>query len=196
MASNATRFTLVKCMRKLLRQQPFSKITIGELCELAHISRRSFYRYFPDKYSLLAATYQESFFSKIQLAPDSLFWDLFKQICQQVYGEKEFFRHAFEVKGQNGFWEEARKILTPYMKKDYPSNVHGDVMFNFFVAHSIDMLFELVEHWIREEPTTSPDEFATFIQESFAVYGKWIYEASTNRPRSAYTPEIVREKKW
>lgn len=196
MASNATHFTLVRCMRKLLRQQPFSKITIEELCKLAHISRRSFYRYFPDKYSLLAATYKECFFSKIQMSPDSLFWELFQEVCRQIYAEKEFFRHAFEVKGQNGFWEEARKILTPYMKKDYPANIHGDVMFNFFVAHTIDMLFELVEQWIQDDPTSSPDEFAISIRDSFAVYGKWIYEACTNRPRSDFSPEIIREHKW
>jgi len=33
------------------------------------------------------------------------------------------------------------------MKKEYSSNIHDDLMFNFFVAHTIDMLFELAEHW-------------------------------------------------
>lgn len=196
MASNATRITLVRCMRKLLRLQPFSKITIEALCEAAHISRRSFYRYFPDKYSLLAATYKECFFSKIQVSPDSLFWDLFQEMCKQIYAEKEFFRHAFEIKGQNGFWEETRKLLTPYMKKDYPCYIHTDEMFNFFVAHTIDMLFELVEHWIQRNSPAPPDQFGPTIRDSFAVYGKWTYEACTNRPRSDYSPEIVQEHKW
>lgn len=69
-------------------------------------------------------------------------------------------------------------------------------MFNFFVAHTIDMLFELVEQWIQDDPTSSPDEFAIFIRDSFAVYGKWIYEACTNRPRSDFSPEVIREHKW
>lgn len=189
MASEATRFTLVHCMRKLLRQQSFSKITIDDLCKAAHISRRSFYRYFPDKYSLLATTYQKCFFSKIQVKADSLFWDLFEEICIQMYAEKEFFHHAFEVKGQNGFWEETHRLLTPYMERDYPVDAKANKRFQFFVSHTIDMLFELMEKWIQSVVPLSPIEFADSVRCSFAIYGKWLYEAATNQPRTVFSSD-------
>lgn len=186
MASEATRVTLIKCMKRLVRQQSFSRITVAEICESAHISRRSFYRYFPDKYLLLNATYVDCFFSKIKVDPDGLFWDIFKEICTQIYSERDFFRHAFEVKGQNGFWEETRALLVPCMRRDYPSDMQDHKMLNFFVFNDVNMLFQLIEEWIRDDLPTPPEEFAAFVQNSFAVYGKWLYEVSTNRPRTSF----------
>lgn len=49
---------------------------------------------------------------------------------------------------------------------------------------------------MASENFESPDQFALSIRDSFAVYGKWIYEACANRPRSDYSPEMMREYKW
>ena len=62
MALESTRITLIRCMRKLVREKSFSKIKVEEICASAHISRRTFYRYYKDKYALLKDVYTDSFF--------------------------------------------------------------------------------------------------------------------------------------
>lgn len=43
-----------------------------------------------------------------------------------------FFVHSFEVKGQNGFWEEVEKILLPYFLRGLPSYGNADRLRDFF----------------------------------------------------------------
>ena len=67
MSSESTQRTLIHCMRKLLREKPFPKITVGEICEAAHISRRSFYNNYKDKYDLLKAINSLYIFEKLEV---------------------------------------------------------------------------------------------------------------------------------
>ena len=196
MSSEATRITLIKCMRKLVRERSFTKISIESICDAAHVSKRTFYRYFPDKYALLNEAFRYCFFSRIEIADEDLFWDIFGKICAQVYSEREFFSHAFGVKGQNGFWEETPKLLKPYMLRDLPSNDITDKLCRFFVDNDINMLLTLLEEWIRDGFTMPPDEFYEYIRGAFSVYGKWVYEVATDRPRSEFTMEKYLGKEW
>ena len=52
-----------------LRKTPFSKITVDDICESAGIGRRSFYRYFKDKYDLLNWLYDHDFCSTLEKIP-------------------------------------------------------------------------------------------------------------------------------
>ena len=125
----------------------FSKISVESICDSAHISKRTFYRYFPDKYALLNETFRYCFFSRIEIADDDLIWDIFGKVCAQVYND-------------------------------------------------INMLLTLLEEWIRDGFTMPPDEFYEYIRGAFSVYGKWVYEVATDRPRSKFTMEKYLDKEW
>lgn len=64
MSVEASKFNLKKTMHKLMKEKSFTSITVKELCEKAGVSRRSFYRYYMDKYELLQDLYYD-FFSPI-----------------------------------------------------------------------------------------------------------------------------------
>ena len=196
MSTETTRVALLNTMRNMVRNQSFQSISIDDICAQVHISRRTFYRYYPDKYSLLKEVYDEFFFSKINAEQAYNFWDIFRDICEQVYSDKMFFLHAFEVKGQNGFWEETREILIPYMKRDLPYDDITEKMCNFFALNAIYMMFQLIENWIREGFKTSPTEFSSYIQWAFSVYGKWTYEVATDRPRVPYPKTKEGQLNW
>ena len=196
MANESTRRTLIKCMKKLVREHSFSQISIDSICELAHISRRTFYRYFPDKYSLLETTYLEGFFNKLDTSDVANFWDLFRKLCEQIYSEQSFFSHAFDVKGQNGFWEEATKIIAPYMRRDFPVTDDIREMVEFYISNDIDVLFQLIERWIKDGYNMTPEQFSARTHDSFKVHGKWIYEVATGRPLTGYTQQKLDNHEW
>lgn len=52
--SDVTKKALADSLKKLLRQRGIEKITVEEICTESMVSRRSFYRYFVDKFDLLA----------------------------------------------------------------------------------------------------------------------------------------------
>lgn len=190
MSTETTRTALVHSMLELTREKRFSTITIDEVCQKSSVSRRTFYRYYSDKYALLKDVYLERFFSKINIAENDDFWDIFAKICDQIYSDKEFFKHAFEVKGQNGFWEEAGMILTPYYMREAPSYEFVDKMKAYFVATDLERIFHLIELWIASGMKQSSREFSSFIRINFYIYGRWTYQLAGKKERSTFTKDI------
>lgn len=53
---NQTKHMLAAALKELLARNTIDKITIGEITELAQVSRKTFYYYFRDVYDLLEWT--------------------------------------------------------------------------------------------------------------------------------------------
>lgn len=178
MSVEASKFNLKKTMHKLMKEKSFTSITVKELCDKAGVSRRSFYRYYLDKYELLQDLYYDFFFSKITISQDENFWDIIRQMIFQVYEDRAFFHHAFQVVEQNGFWEESEKLLVPLLYKELPrqTNPEYDQMARFYCREDVHTALKMIVMW-NEDPCP-PEEFAFKLQTSFGVRGKWLYELS------------------
>lgn len=51
---------LSKAMKELLNKKAFQKISVNELCEIAQVSRSTFYANFDDKYQLFSYCMDEA----------------------------------------------------------------------------------------------------------------------------------------
>lgn len=190
MSARTTRTLLIRAMLKLVRSQKFSAITVDDICEKSEVSRRTFYRYYSDKHALLRDVFVECFFSRIPADEDMDPWEITEAICEQIYSDKSFFSHSFEVKGQNGFWEEVKSILLPHFIRDLPSYANADRMRDFFTTTDIERVLSLIEEWIREGMQITPHEFAAALRTSYIVYATWITELATGKPASDFPEEI------
>ena len=195
MSAKTTRTLLIRAMLKLVRSQKFSAITIDDICERSEVSRRTFYRYYSDKHALLKDVFIECFFSKIQADECKDPWDITQAICEQIYSDKQFFSHSFEVKGQNGFWEEVRSILMPYYQRSFPSVGEADRMRDFFLETDIYRELILLEEWIRDGMQITPEEFASALRTSYFIYATWITEVATGRPASDFPADMLESVK-
>ena len=197
MSSESTELTLIRCMRKLLREKPFSKITVGEICEMARISRRSFYRHYNDKYELLKAINSLYIFEKLDIQEGDDFWQIIKHYCHHLYKEKAFYTHVFEVKGQNGFWDEVRNLMEPYVKATIPIDNYASDYVSIMFSYDVYIMMMLSAEWLKEGFQTDPDTFYKKARSAFAIHGKQLYESSMGYPIERITEEdIDREKKW
>lgn len=190
MSKETTNKMLQLSMQQLLRERRFSSISVDDICRHAGISRKTFYRYYSDKYALLKAVYLECYFSHIEIAETDSFWDVFRKICVQIAGDRPFFRHAFEVKGQNGFWDEAKEILTPLHMKEAPSYEFLNDIKLFFVVSDLDRLFYLIDKWLNSNSEQSAEDFAEYIRVSYYIYGLWHSQLASGEERSAFSPEV------
>ena len=193
MSVRTTQTSLIYAMLRLLRKRKFSALKIEDVCEKAHVSRRTFYRYYQDKFALLRDVYVECFFSKIEIDEDDDFWDIFARICEQIYADKDFFRHALEVKGQNGFWDETSNILTPFYMREAPSYDFTDEMKAFFVETEMNRLFRLIENWISSEKDYPAQDFYNYVRINYYIYGKWTSQLAAKEERSTFSREIFRD---
>ena len=192
MSAVITKSAIVKAMLKLVRSKKFADITVEDICEKANVSRRTFYRYYSDKHALLKDVFVECFFSKIDTDNVRDLWDIILEICKQAYQDKKFFRHSFEVKGQNGFWEEVSSILMPYFQRDFPSN-EFDRMRDFFISSDIQRAFVLIENWIKDGMPVPPEEFVYKLRIYYYMYGTWVVEHAEGRPRTEFDESIMEE---
>lgn len=62
-----TRMVIEESFLKLLKEKPVAKITVTEICQLAHINRGTFYKHYPDVPGLLEAM-EEDLFQRIESA--------------------------------------------------------------------------------------------------------------------------------
>ena len=190
MSTETTNKMLQLSMQKLLRERRFSAITVDDICREAGVSRKTFYRYYPDRHALLSAVYNDCYFSHIEVSDEDSFWDVFRKICIQISTDKQFFRHAFEVKGQNGFWDEAKDILTPLYMKEAPSYDFLNEIKLFFVVTDLDRLFLLIEKWLNSNPEQSAEDFAEYIQVSYYIYGLWNSQLASGEERSEFSSAV------
>jgi len=59
--SNITKKALAQALKGLMAEQPFSKISVGDICEECGMSRKSFYYHFKDKYDLTDYYFKQFF---------------------------------------------------------------------------------------------------------------------------------------
>lgn len=193
MSTAAIKVSLIRAMLKCVREEHFADITVNNICERSHISRRTFYRYYSDKEALLRDVYVECFFSKIETKETDDFWDIFAKICEQIYSDNLFFKHALEVKGQNGFWEEVSAILSPYYSRHSPSYDFLVDMKNFYISTDISRLLLLIEDWILSGMKIPPDEFAYSIRVSYYIYGLWTSQIAAKQEVTTFSPEVYKD---
>lgn len=176
MAQKIIKKALWTTLYKLMKEKPFSAITIEEICIEAGTSRRNFYRYFSDKYELLSCLYYEEFFSKIKMHDGWGVWDYHPQLCRQCYEERAFFRNAFKIEGQNSLREYVRDLLAPLIRNDYAGSGLPEEEMEFFITNITNMLFNYMQMWLETEPCMPPEEFSIKVRKGFAAYTKRAYE--------------------
>ena len=82
--SNITKRALAVALKELVESRPFSKISIGDICEQCAISRKSFYYHFKDKYDLVNWIYYTEFIAAAEQKSTRLA-GIFLRICASIF---------------------------------------------------------------------------------------------------------------
>lgn len=162
--SSTTKQALAGAMKALLAERPFRKVSVGDICEVCGMSRKSFYYHFKDKYDLLNWIFQTEFVSRMQPVDSHNGWQLLHELCNYFYENRAFYRRAFEVRGQNSFfsyfWEFMNTILTGEMKRIFSQ----DSNIAFYTAFYVDAFGCAVWNWLRQKNPMPADQFCTLLQ--------------------------------
>lgn len=117
-----TKRLIANSFKELLLQMPFEKITIKMITDHANVIRPTFYNHFHDKYELVEWIVQEDILNDAE----NLFREESKTVAVRslisgFYNEREFYKRAFEIIGQNGFEETLANKLVEAMKLNMDS---------------------------------------------------------------------------
>lgn len=78
------------------------------------MNRKSFYYHFCDKYDLVNWIFDTEF-SEIRNRPDHI--ANFEEICEYFYSDREFYRSALQITGQNSFRDYFRMQINPVLEE-------------------------------------------------------------------------------
>ncbi len=98
--ADRTKIWIADKMKKIMANKPIDKIRVSEICELAEISKPTFYYHFKDKYDLVAWIFCYSHFNVDVLSIESA-----AKSMNQVRNDFIFYKRAFEDSSQNALWQ-------------------------------------------------------------------------------------------
>ena len=99
-----TKRALASSLKELMKAQPLTKISVGDICEKCGMNRKSFYYHFCDKYDLVNWIFDTEF-SEIRNRPDHI--ANFEDICEYFYSDREFYRSALQTELVQGLFPHA-----------------------------------------------------------------------------------------
>ena len=159
--SNITKNALAVSMKKLMEKKPFSKISVGDICEDCGMNRKSFYYHFRDKYDLVNWIFYVDFIERMDWDACRSPWDMLVALCRHFDAERQFYQNALQVEGQNSFREYFCGMVKPVLVFISNNMVEEEnEKKDFYIGLFSEGLLEELMYWLREGNGIGPDEFA------------------------------------
>ena len=179
--SNITKHALAESLKKLLLKKPLNKITINDLTTDCGISRMAFYYHFKDKYDLINWIFYTEFVSNIHLEEYKDALQLLEDICDYLYQERDFYRVALKMEGQNSFQEYFSEVMDPYLKYLADQIMGAGKEEAFFLRFFGDAFLMAIIRWIMDENIMQPREFVRQLDETISLGAKKILEVKQKK---------------
>lgn len=157
--SNITKNALAVSMKKLMEKKPFSKISVGDICEDCGMNRKSFYYHFRDKYDLVNWIFYVDFIERMDWSSCRNEWDMLEALCSHFYRERLFYQNALQVEGQNSFRDYFCGMLRPVLMLLTQNLVEEGRKKEFYIAFLCEGVLGELVYWLREGSKITPEEF-------------------------------------
>lgn len=157
--SSITKWALSMALKELMREKPFQKVSVADICERCNMNRQSFYYHFKDKYDLLIWIFDADFLALIQRQRDEDALDIVSQICKVLYKNRAFYRDAFSVQGQNSLNEHLREIAEPILQVRLRAAMPDMEVSAFHINFITDAILAALLRWIGEDDCMPPEAF-------------------------------------
>lgn len=160
---NITKYALADSMKKLMENRPMKKISISDIVKSCNMNRQSFYYHFKDKYDLVNWIYYNELVVKIKDLPLERF-ELLERNCNYFYENKDFYKNAFEVTGQNSFSQYFSQVTHTILKTQLEEIFKNKKNVDFYVTFYVDANLASISRWLREGAKIPPDDFVNLLK--------------------------------
>lgn len=173
---NTTKQILAQSLKTLMGQRSFAKISVAGLCENCGMSRKSFYYHFRDKYDLVNWIFQVEFVQTIQDGAQLSSWEWFGQLCRYFYREREFYRRAIQIQGQNSFRDCFCETIAPAIEDMASDWMEDGRDKKFYTTFFGDAILTSVLRWLSSPQPEPPEEYLEHIHHVLVVSARRLLE--------------------
>ncbi len=135
-------------MKRLMRHRPFEKISVSDICSDCGINRKSFYYHFRDKYDLVNWIFYVGFVGGLKPEDYESGWDCLRDVLEYFYSEKDFYRAALRIEGQNSFRDYLSEVMRPVSEFFLQDILAGNQEDEFFLTFILDSFQVSLVRWL------------------------------------------------
>ena len=185
--SSITKNALADALKGLMMEKNFDKISVSDICDRCNMNRKSFYYHFRDKYDLLNWIFYIGFMEHIKFEDyEDLFdenesgkkygiWELIEQLANYFYSEKEFYRKALLIEGQNSFKDYFHDGLFPVVQF-YMDDVVDDDETGVFTTLICDTCISALVRWLLSDNPDEPQKAVSEMQAHLVKFSRRIIQ--------------------
>lgn len=156
---------LANALLDLLQRESYQKISVNELCQMAKVSRTTFYAHFEDKYALLSYCLEKEsdyLYSSIEAYPPEEFFVVFLGHIQK---KERFFYHVFEGELNlnliSMFFRFYSKYLSQILEEKVKSGYQLSGPMEAVVSYYVGGLSGMILHWLKTNCKMPKEELAS-----------------------------------
>lgn len=161
---------LYDALMKLMQEKKFEKISIGELCDRAGVSRMTYYRSYNSKEEILLQHLDECFTVYLQDLPTGDFYGVALSFFEFWQGTQREFLIAVV---RSGLSAQLMDKFYTYLDQIIPRMVPSEEVQPFVKSFLAGGLYKMLMDWMKTGAQTAPEKMAAFL----ATGGKALTEA-------------------
>ena len=161
---------LYDALMKLMQEQKFDNISVGELCKVAGVSRMTYYRSYNNKEDILLQHLDECFAVYLADLPVQDFYGVALSFFQFWQGQERDFLIAVV---RSGLSAQLMDKFYAYLDQIIPRMVPSEEVQPFVKSFLAGGLYKMLMDWMKTGAQTAPAKIAAFL----ATGGKALTEA-------------------
>ena len=121
--SDSTKKLLARSLCDLMHKRPLSRITIGDICDMCEMNRKSFYYHFHDKFELVNWIFTHDLHNALEAHPHR---DSLLTLCECLRSDAAFYRVALQQTEQNPLLPCMDEALRPILSARMTAGIAED----------------------------------------------------------------------
>ena len=159
--SMITKKALADALKELMNEMPLASINVVTICDKCHMNRKSFYYHFKDKYDLVNWIFDTEFISEFRENGRNDILAFYEDAVRYFYDNRNFYRKALSVKGQNSFSDHFRDLIFSICMLKLPA-ILGETCtgseLNLHMNFLADAVICSLERWLCDKECLSAEE--------------------------------------
>ena len=151
---------LYDSLMKLMQAKKFDKISVGELCEAAGVSRMTYYRSYNNKEDILLQHLDECFAVYLAELPVQDFFGVALSFFQFWQGQERQFLIAVV---RSGLSAQLMDRFYGYLDQIIPQMVPSEEVQPFVKSFLAGGLYKMLMDWMKTGTQAAPEEMAAFL---------------------------------
>lgn len=151
---------LYDALMKLMQEKKFDKISVGELCDCAGVSRMTYYRSYNNKEDILLQHLDECFAVFLKDLPVKDFYGVALSFFRFWQGQEREFLIAVVRSGLNA---QLMDRFYDYLDQIIPQMVPSETVQPFVKSFLAGGLHKMLIDWMKTGTQTAPEEMAAFL---------------------------------